>query len=110
MLKSYEAIYDHGQIKWLGEAPRFKRVRVVLVADDDQELDDTDFPVSIQTHGNRFAELLLSVPPNESSKTPLNDNQAEQLLAETAGAWGKRSADEIEAILAEQRRQNWGDE
>jgi hypothetical protein len=40
MLKSYEAIYDHGRIKWLGEAPKFKRARVVLVADDANELDE----------------------------------------------------------------------
>jgi hypothetical protein len=39
ILKSYEAIYDHGRIKWLGEAPVFKRVRVVLVADDVNELE-----------------------------------------------------------------------
>jgi hypothetical protein len=40
ILKSYEAIYDHGSIKWLGDAPAFKRVRVVLVAGDANELDE----------------------------------------------------------------------
>jgi hypothetical protein len=30
MLKSYEAIYDHGQIEWLHDAPRPERSRVII--------------------------------------------------------------------------------
>ena len=136
MLKSYEAIYDHGRIRWLGEAPRFKRVRVVLVADDANELSEADLSSSTQTNGSSFVEFLQSIPPEvrarfaekfgdlvawqreqrreippiESSKILLNDSQADVLLAETAGAWGKHSLDEIEAMIAEQRRQDWGEE
>lgn len=30
MLKSYEAIYDHGQIQWLHDAPLAERSRVII--------------------------------------------------------------------------------
>lgn len=30
MLKSYEAIYDHGQIQWLHDAPLPERSRVII--------------------------------------------------------------------------------
>lgn len=98
MLKSYEAIYDHGHIQWLGEVPKFKRARVVLVADD--------------VIGQEEA-MRLSALTNQSKATTnirLTANQADALLAETAGAWGKRSSAEVDALLAEQRRLDWGDE
>jgi len=98
MLKSYEAIYDHGRIEWLGEVPRFKRVRVVLVADDTNELEQPN------KREQRGSPLL-----DEATNTRLSDSQAEALLAETAGAWGNRSLADIDAILAEQRRQDWGE-
>lgn len=67
MLKSYEAIYDHGQIKWLGEAPRIKRMRVVLVADDANELEglpETTTPVAeTQGNGARLVSILRATQP-----------------------------------------------
>ena len=30
MLKSYEAIYDHGQMKWLGDQPPVEEARVIV--------------------------------------------------------------------------------
>jgi hypothetical protein len=64
MLKSYEAIYDHGRIKWLGEAPKFKRVRVVLVADDANELDELPETTSLaeQPNGARLVSILRATP------------------------------------------------
>lgn len=59
MLKSYEAIYDHGRLQWLGEVPRFKRVRVVLVADDSDELKDN--PI-IQANGSQLVEIITAMP------------------------------------------------
>ncbi|MDP3876387.1 MAG: hypothetical protein Q8Q50_05340 [Methylobacter sp.] len=56
MLKSYEAIYDQGHIKWLGEVPKFKRVRVVLVADDANELDEET------PNGARLVSILRATP------------------------------------------------
>lgn len=29
-LQSYEAIYDHGQMKWLGERPQVEEARVIV--------------------------------------------------------------------------------
>lgn len=66
MLKSYEAIYDHGRIKWLGEAPKFKRMRVVLVADDANELEElpeTTPVAETQRNGARLVSILHATPP-----------------------------------------------
>ena len=30
MLQSYEAIYDHGQLKWLGDKPPVEEARVIV--------------------------------------------------------------------------------
>ena len=30
MLQSYEAIYDHGQIRWLGDSPPPEKSRVIV--------------------------------------------------------------------------------
>ncbi|MDO8789980.1 MAG: hypothetical protein Q7J42_18040 [Sulfuritalea sp.] len=30
MLQSYEAIYDHGQVKWIGEGPAVEQARVIV--------------------------------------------------------------------------------
>ena len=29
-LKSYEAIYDHGRMKWLGDSPNVEEARVIV--------------------------------------------------------------------------------
>jgi hypothetical protein len=66
MLKSYEAIYDHGCIKWLGEEPGFKRVRVVLVADDANELDElpeSTLMAEKQRNGVRLVSILRATSP-----------------------------------------------
>ena len=66
MLKSYEAIYDHGRIKWLGEASKFKRMRVVLVADDANELEELPETTPVaETRGNgaRLVSILCATPP-----------------------------------------------
>lgn len=30
MLQSYEAIYDHGRIKWTGDSPQVEEARVIV--------------------------------------------------------------------------------
>lgn len=60
ILKSYEAIYDHGRIKWLGEAPKFKRVRVVLVADDADEMDES--LVAEKPNGAKLVSIIRATP------------------------------------------------
>jgi hypothetical protein len=65
MLKSYEAIYDHGRIKWLGEVPSFNRARVVLVVDDASELEELPktTPVAEKPNGARLVTILRTTPP-----------------------------------------------
>lgn len=64
MLKSYEAIYDHGHIKWLGEVPKFNRVRVVLVADDANELEELPETITMTEtpNGARLVSILRATP------------------------------------------------
>ena len=37
MLKSYEAIYDHGKMKWLGDKPKIDQARVIVTVLDKQK-------------------------------------------------------------------------
>jgi hypothetical protein len=47
---------------------------------------------------------------DRSTPAPLTANESEQLLAETRGAWGHQSLAQVDALLAERRRADWGDE
>ena len=35
-LRSYEAIYDHGQMKWLGDKPQVEEARVIVTVLSEQ--------------------------------------------------------------------------
>jgi hypothetical protein len=35
MLKSYEAIYENGQLSWLGIKPKLNKAKVIVVIDED---------------------------------------------------------------------------
>jgi hypothetical protein len=37
MLKSYEAIYDHGRLEWIGKPPPDKRMKVMVVVEQPDE-------------------------------------------------------------------------
>jgi len=37
MLKSYEAIYDHGHIQWLTEQPKSECFKMLVVVEQDEE-------------------------------------------------------------------------
>jgi len=47
MLKSYEAIYENGQVKWLAEQPEIKFARVIVTILAETELPACTFPVSM---------------------------------------------------------------
>lgn len=83
MLKSYEALLDHGQIRWLESPPDLDMARLIV----------TVLPSS---HPD---QVVSPVHPTE---------QVEQLLSRTTGAWGKRPASEVKALLAKQRQADWG--
>ena len=38
MQKCYEAIYDHGELEWLGVPPNFQNAQMIVVTGDDEEL------------------------------------------------------------------------
>ncbi|MEB3884714.1 hypothetical protein [Lyngbya sp. CCY1209] len=40
MLKSYEAIYENGQVKWLGEKPEVESARIIVTV-----LEETQLPL-----------------------------------------------------------------
>ncbi len=44
MLKSYEAIYDHGKIKWLSELPDVEQARVIITVLPQQPLVNAETP------------------------------------------------------------------
>ncbi len=43
MLKSYEAICDHGRMKWLGDKPKNEQAHVIVTVLDKQKPDDCSF-------------------------------------------------------------------
>ncbi len=36
MLKSYEAFYDNGKLKWLGIPPHIKKAKVIVVVEEEE--------------------------------------------------------------------------
>lgn len=83
MLKSYEAMYEHGRIRWLDAPPDIAQARVIVT--------------------------VLREAANDQP-TPLEGSAeaVDALLSRTAGAWGQRSREEVAAMLAAQREADWG--
>ncbi|MEI6415726.1 MAG: hypothetical protein WCP34_15910 [Pseudomonadota bacterium] len=81
MLKSYEAIYDHGNLTWLGDAPLIEYERVLVITES-------------------HAELMPNIR---------HEDVVENIIKTTFGAWGKRSREEVDRIIAEQRERDWGE-
>jgi len=85
MLKSYEAIYDHGQIRWLDAPPDVDEARLIVT-------------------------LLPWVETGTKNPESATSQSADALLADTAGAWGQRSLAEVHAQIASRRQADWGEE
>ncbi|MBF0098543.1 MAG: hypothetical protein HQM04_13510 [Magnetococcales bacterium] len=98
MLSSYEAIYDHGQLTWLGDSPGQIKARaiVTLIADAMAEKDPPPPKPDPLHHRHRPAPSL-------------SETDVDQLLAETCGAWGNKSYAETSQWIAERRKQDWGE-
>jgi hypothetical protein len=45
MLKSYEAIYENGQVKWLGEQPSVESARLIVTVLDVTVMEEKTLPV-----------------------------------------------------------------
>jgi hypothetical protein len=61
MLKSYEAIFENGQVKWLTEQPEIKSARVIITILDETVLAD-EGAESLADRGLRLEELGGSEP------------------------------------------------
>jgi hypothetical protein len=61
MLKSYEAIFENGQVKWLTEQPELKSARVIITILEETVLAD-EGAESLVDRGLRLEELGGSEP------------------------------------------------
>jgi len=78
MLKSYDAVYDHGALKWVGDAPPIDDVSKVVVVVD---------------------------VPSKTKKNKLSDTQ--KVLSSTRGAWSSgKSIGEVDKEI-ENMRADW---
>jgi hypothetical protein len=75
MLKSYEAIYEHGQLRWLGQEPAVTSARVLVVI--------------------------------EEAQTDAREQDIDQLLQATSGAWGNKPVQEVREMIEQQRQSDW---
>ncbi len=50
MLKTYEAIYENGQIKWLAEQPQVSSARIIVTV-----LEETKVPLKHRTSSAKIA-------------------------------------------------------
>lgn len=82
MLKSYEALYEHGRIRWLETPPDVALARVIVTVLPEPKVDPA-----------------APLHPEES---------VDALLSRTAGAWGKRSLPELADLLSARREADWG--
>jgi hypothetical protein len=53
MLQSYEAIYEHGRLHWLGETPDLDHARVIVTVLEPASRDEAGMP-----NGHELARLL----------------------------------------------------
>lgn len=84
MLKSYEAIYDHGQIRWLEAPPDVEEARVIITV---LEPSATDSPVkakrrrppAILKESTRITGDIVSSPYSEEEWEAMFERTARQL-------------------------------
>jgi hypothetical protein len=67
MLKSYEAVYENGQVKWLGEQPNVQSARLIVTV-----LEETVLPVkrrfspaSIAGKGKTLGDIVSPIVDEE---------------------------------------------
>lgn len=68
-LQSYEAIYDHGQMKWLGDHPQVEQARVIVTVLSDKGVTQTAMrhqpSARIAGNGKILGDILSPVAPIE---------------------------------------------
>lgn len=67
MLKSYEAIYENGQVKWLKEQPEIKTARIIvtILEERDVPVNRRTPPASIAGKGRANGDLVNPIVPEE---------------------------------------------
>ncbi len=81
MHRTYEAIYENGRIEWLNESP--------------------------DTHHHRVLVTVLEENRPPKKKPSRSSEEVRRVLDETRGAWGSKSADEIDREIEAMRRWDW---
>ena len=66
MLRSYEAIYDHGRIEWIDPPPRFVHARIVVVAEESASPEGAPGDVE-RPNGDCLAALIEQWSPGSRS-------------------------------------------
>ncbi|MEI2780458.1 MAG: hypothetical protein V9H25_04080 [Candidatus Competibacter sp.] len=79
MLKSYEAIYAHGQIHWLGEAPPLDRARIIVTV-----LDETNAPPASRRVPPSALKGSITFHDYNPFEPAMTDEEAEAALDRTA--------------------------
>ena len=68
-LQSYEAIYDHGQMKWLGDHPQVEQALVIVTVLSDKGVAQTAMrhqpSARIACKGKVLGDILSPVAPIE---------------------------------------------
>jgi hypothetical protein len=74
MLKSYEAIYENGQVKWLTERPAIKTARIIVtILEEPVPIQRRSPPASIAGKAKTIGDLISPIVPEEDWECS-NDN------------------------------------
>jgi hypothetical protein len=67
MLKSYEAIYENGQVKWLGEQPSVQSARLIVTVLEETALPEKRRfpPASIAGKGKTLGDIVSPIVDEE---------------------------------------------
>jgi hypothetical protein len=80
MLKSYEAIVEDGQVKWLTEQPELKSARVIVTILEEAESPLTQSTLSVSSSDNAKPFLEDAVPVDKGVELLVNvDTKLEEL-------------------------------
>jgi hypothetical protein len=63
MLRSYEAIYDHGRLEWIDPPPDFDHARVVVVVEESPEAERAPGGLAVP-NGDGLAALIEQWRPD----------------------------------------------
>lgn len=73
MLKSYEAIYENGQIKWLNEKPSLSSARIIITVLDDLPDSAQTSKATVQQPLRKFGQFRGQIQIADDFNVPLPD-------------------------------------